>query len=80
LDPAKNAWERYVEWLGNIVTHWDWGRSPNGASVNAEFGDRVLVSTRLFIASIILTLIIGVALGVYSAARQYKFQDRVITS
>lgn len=80
LDPNKNAWERYVDWLGAIVTRWDWGRSPNGAFINAEFADRVWISTRLFLASIILTLIIGVALGVYSAARQYKFPDRVITS
>ncbi|OFI37003.1 ABC transporter permease [Arthrobacter sp. SW1] len=80
LDPNLSPWERYVQWLGGIVTRWDWGRSPNGAYVNAEFADRVMISTRLFIASIILTLIIGVALGVYSAARQYKFQDRAITS
>lgn len=80
LDPDANPWQRYVDWLGGIITRWDWGRSPNGAYVNAEFADRVMVSTRLFIASIILTLIIGVALGVYSAARQYKFPDRVITS
>jgi peptide/nickel transport system permease protein len=80
LDPTQNPWERYLQWLGGIVTRWDWGRSPNGAYVNAEFADRVMISTRLFIASIILTLIIGVALGVYSAARQYKFQDRAITS
>lgn len=80
LDPTKNAWERYVEWLGAIITRWDWGRSPNGAFINAEFGDRVWISTRLFLASIVLTLIIGVALGVYSAARQYKLPDRIITS
>ncbi|WP_426300734.1 ABC transporter permease [Arthrobacter sp. R-11] len=80
LDPNMNPCERYIQWLGGILTRWDWGRSPNGAYVNAEFADRVMISTRLFIASIILTLIIGVALGVYSAARQYKFQDRAITS
>ncbi|MGG5173110.1 ABC transporter permease [Pseudarthrobacter sp. J1738] len=80
LDPNMSAWDRYVQWLTGIVTRWDWGRSPNGSFVNAEFGDRVWISTRLFIASIILTLIIGVALGVYSAARQYKISDRVVTS
>ena len=80
LDPGKNPWERYIDWLTAIATRWDWGRSPNGAFINAEFGDRVWISTRLFLASVILTLIIGIALGVYSAARQYTFQDRVITS
>ncbi len=42
LDPTLSPWERYVDWLTAIVTRWDWGRSPNGAFINAEFGDRVL--------------------------------------
>lgn len=79
LDPSKSAWDRYIEWLTNVVTKFDWGRSPNGAYVNEEFGQRVWVSFRLILATTILTIIIGVALGVYSAARQYKLSDRVIT-
>lgn len=79
LDPTKNPWERYTDWLLGVVTRWDWGRSPNGGFINTQFGDRVWVSTRLIIVSLILTIIIGVALGVYSAARQYKVSDRVIT-
>ncbi len=79
LDPQMSAWERYVQWLTNILFHFDWGPSPNGAYVNSEFGQRVWVSTRLFAAAIVLSLIIGVALGVFSAARQYKASDRIIT-
>ncbi|ORC22188.1 MULTISPECIES: ABC transporter permease [Rothia] len=79
LDPSMSSWERYTQWLTNIVLHWDWGRSPNGAFINAEFGQRVWVSTRLYLIAVLLSLVIGVALGVYSAARQYKFSDRVIT-
>lgn len=71
LDPTMSAWDRYVQWLSNIVLHWDWGRSPNGAFINAEFGQRIWVSTCLYIAAIILSLIIGAALGVFSAARQF---------
>lgn len=74
-----SAWDRYVQWLSNVVLHWDWGRSPNGAFINVEFGQRIWVSTRLYVAAIILSLIIGVALGVFSAARQYKASDRIIT-
>lgn len=80
MDITANPWERYVTWLTDVVTKWDWGRTTLGGYVNGEFGDRVWVSTRLYLASIVLTLIIGVALGVYSATRQYKWQDRVITS
>lgn len=80
LDPSKSAWDRYIEWLTNVVTKFDWGRSPNSAYVNDEFGQRVWVSFRLMIAATILTIVIGVALGVFTAARQYKFSDRAITS
>ncbi|WP_026531077.1 ABC transporter permease [Haematomicrobium sanguinis] len=80
LDFTKNPFERYLDWITGVITRWDWGRTPLGGSVNMEFGDRVWVSTRLYVAAIILTMVIGIALGVYSAARQYKWQDRVITS
>ena len=79
LDPEMSAWDRYIQWLTNVVTKFDWGRSPNSGYINQEFGQRLWVSTRLMLAATILTIIIGVALGVYSAARQYKFSDRVIT-
>lgn len=79
LDQDMNPVERYFNWLGAIITRWDWGRSPNGAYVNTEFSQRVWISFWLIILSVILTLIIGVALGVYTASRQYKLSDRVIT-
>lgn len=79
LDPERPVLLRYLDWLQNVFLHWDWGRSPDGTYVNAEFGSRVLVSASLTLATIVLTLIIGVALGVYSASRQYKLSDRVIT-
>lgn len=70
---------RYFDWLGNVLLRWDWGRSPDGSYVNTEFGSRVMVSASLTLATIVLTLVIGVALGVYSASRQYSVSDRVIT-
>lgn len=79
LDPSKNPTERYWEWFLGVFTRWDWGRSPSGAFVNAEFADRVWVSARLYIVAMILTIVIGVALGVYAAARQYRLADRIIT-
>ena len=80
LDPSKSVWDVYIECFTKVVTKFFWGRSPNGAYVNEEFGQRVWVSFRLMIAATILTIVIGVALGVFTAARQYKLSDRVITS
>lgn len=79
LDPTRPVVLRYFDWLGNVLLRWDWGRSPDGSYVNTEFGSRVMVSASLTLATIVLTLVIGVALGVYSASRQYSVSDRVIT-
>jgi peptide/nickel transport system permease protein len=80
LDPALNPWQRYVQWIQNVVVHWDWGRGPDNSVVNHEFGIRVWVSARLYILGTVLSLVIGVALGVISAIRQYKLSDRIITT
>ena len=59
LDPEMNPWDRYVQWLTNVVTKFDWGRSPNGAYINQEFGQRVWVSTRLLLVATILCRVTG---------------------
>lgn len=79
LDPRKSPVERYGEWLKNIVFHWDWGKSPNGQPVGQEFFSRALVSGRLVFLAMVLSIIIGVALGIYTASRQYKLGDRLVT-
>ncbi|WP_040634311.1 ABC transporter permease [Mobilicoccus pelagius] len=79
LDPHMNAVDRYWQWLTNIVLHWDWGYSPTGAHVNDEFFSRAFISARLVLLATLLSILIGIALGVVAAARQYKLSDRVIT-
>lgn len=79
LDPDQNMFQRYWVWLTAIITNWDWGRTPTGGYVNNEFGIRVWISAQLTLVATVLTFVIGVALGVYAAARQYKFGDRFST-
>ncbi|MDR0960718.1 MAG: ABC transporter permease [Propionibacteriaceae bacterium] len=71
--------ERYGVWLSNIVTSWDWGRSPEGAYVNEQIASRVGVSIRLMLIGTITSIIVGVGIGAWTATRQYKISDRVIT-
>lgn len=68
--------ERWWTWLTNILLHWDWGRSPMGDSVNEQISYRIWVSAQLLLLATILSVVIGVAVGVYTASRQYKFADR----
>lgn len=71
--------ERYWNWLTAIVTRWDWGKSPLLESVNSAIAPRILASTELVTFSTILSIVLGVALGIYTAQRQYKWQDRFFT-
>ncbi|WP_418606609.1 hypothetical protein [Georgenia sp. SUBG003] len=71
--------ERYWTWLSGVVTQWDWGRTPFGASVNEEIGTRMFVSLRLVAAGSLLGIVLGVALGAWMAVRQYRMSDRVTT-
>lgn len=69
--------ERWWTWLTNIILHWNWGLSPLGESVNDQISYRIWVSARLLLMATILSVLIGVGLGVYTAARQYKRADRI---
>lgn len=68
---------RWWVWLKDIVLHWNWGFSPTGDSVNDQVAFRVWVSAEFILGATIIMTIIGVALGVYTASRQYKLSDRV---
>jgi peptide/nickel transport system permease protein len=77
LDPRVPLLERWWHWLTSVVLHFDWGRSPVGAPVNAEIGFRALVSGQLVTAATVLSVVIGVALSVFTASRQYSWWDRI---
>ncbi|MFD8008880.1 ABC transporter permease [Streptomyces sp. NPDC058955] len=77
LDPRVPLVERWWGWFSDVVLHFDWGRSPVGAPVNAEIGFRVLVSAQLVTAATLLSVLLGVALAVSAASRQYGWWDRV---
>ncbi|MGE3285489.1 MAG: ABC transporter permease [Pseudonocardia sp.] len=76
LNPETPLLERWWTWLTSIVLHWDWGRSPIGDSVNAQVAFRIGVSAQLVVLGLTLAAVVGVALGVYTATRQYSLADR----
>jgi peptide/nickel transport system permease protein len=80
IDPGTSIWSRYWHWLTQIVLHGNFGKSfPDGDSVNSEMARRIGVSLRLLLAGSILSVVFGVLIGVFSALRQYKPSDHVIT-
>ena len=69
---------RYWRWLTDIVLHWNWGLSPDQEPVASAVATRIGASTQLVLLATVLAIVIGVAIGVYTAIRQYKWQDRVL--
>lgn len=70
--------ERYATWAYGVA-RGDFGRTWDGASVNAELGRRVGVSLRLLIVGAPLGAVLGVALGAYGAIRRHRLGDRLGT-
>jgi peptide/nickel transport system permease protein len=77
LSPRTPLLVRWWHWLSNIVLHWNWGYSPVGEAVNGQIAFRIGVSAQLVLLATILSTVIGIALAVYTAARQYRLADRL---
>ncbi len=71
--------ERYKIWFEGVFLHWNWGVTPRGESVNTILSTRIWVSVRLIFIASFVGIFGGVALGAWTATRQYKVSDRVIT-
>jgi peptide/nickel transport system permease protein len=71
--------ERYWIWLTGIF-RGDWGKSPLGVDVAEQISTRMWVSLRLLLIGTLAGIIIGVAVGAWTATRQYKLSDRAITA
>lgn len=77
LNDKEPLLERWWNWLSGILFHWDWGLSPQGDSVNEQIAYRIWVSAELLLLATVLSVVIGIAVGVYTASRQYQRGDRV---
>jgi peptide/nickel transport system permease protein len=70
--------ERFGRWVEGVATG-DLGRTIDGGSVNDEVDRRMWVSLRLLLVGSLLGTLLGVAGGAYSAIRQYRPPDYLLT-
>lgn len=80
LNDQTPLWNRYWRWLTDIVFHWNWGLSPDQSPVGHAIATRISASVQLVTLATILGIIVGVGIGVYTAIRQYKWQDRAFNA
>ena len=67
-----NYWQRTLQ--------WDLGESfENRRPVNDILGERAVNSMRLSIWALLIEIVVGVAVGLWSAIRKYSLSDRVTT-
>lgn len=79
LNTDVPLFERYRIWFSGVFRHWDWGMTPKGESVNAVLATRIWVSVRLIFLASFIGILGGVALGAWTATKQYKFSDRFVS-
>jgi peptide/nickel transport system permease protein len=70
--------QRYWTWFTHIL-RGDFGNSISGAAVRPVLGNRLLVTMRMVIPSLVLGVILALATGVISAVRQYSTLDYTAT-
>jgi peptide/nickel transport system permease protein len=71
--------DQYGTWLGRFV-RGDWGTSERThEAVSAQIGRALWNTTQLVVWSVLLSALVAVAIGVYSALRQYSVLDYTFT-
>lgn len=79
INPETSIWVRYERWLRMVFLHWNWGWTPRGEAINTLIGTRVGVSVRLVTIGTVIAMAGGVAVGAWSAVRQYGWGDRIVS-
>jgi peptide/nickel transport system permease protein len=75
----KPVVERYVAWLGKAV-HGDFGKTIKNRPVWGEVSRAIGVTLRLVLFAEIVSVLLGVLIGVISAVKQYSWFDHGATT
>ncbi|MEM9497954.1 MAG: ABC transporter permease [Pseudomonadota bacterium] len=71
---------RYVNWISGIVLRGDFGQSfAFETSVNKLIGDRIWLTLALLFATLFLTYLISIPIGIYAAVRRQSVADYSLT-
>jgi len=74
----RPAYVQYADWIGGILTRGDFGRSYwTRQPIWDEFARRFPVTLELAVLTILVSVVIGIAIGIVSAVRQDSAADYV---
>ena len=75
--------DQYFEWLGNIVTKFDWGRSTHieaEASAIRIIAERLPVSLKINIIAVLISVPLGIGLGILAGLKKNTWVDHTIST
>ncbi len=73
-------WQRYFVWLKNLFVDFHWGTSMmSKGDVTTLVIPRIENSMILLLPATIISYLIAIPIGVYSAVRKYSIGDRLLT-
>lgn len=76
----RPAWERYLDWIGGIVTRFDFGDAfAFQTSVNNVIGQRIWLTLAILFATLLLTYLFAIPIGIYAAVRRNSIEDYSLT-
>ncbi len=71
--------DRYVKWIVAYTT-FDWGTDISGTPVIERLEHAFPITLIYLIPAILLSTILGTAIGLYSAVHQHSYVDRIVTA
>lgn len=76
-------WQRYGMWLGGVAKcftlNCELGTTRNGVDVQQLMGNAAVTTLRLVLLATLLAIVVGVAVGILTAIRQYSGFDYTVT-
>jgi peptide/nickel transport system permease protein len=76
----RPAHERYFNWIGGIVTRGDFGEAfAFQTSVTNVIGEKIWLTLAILFATLIITYLIAIPVGIYAAVRRRSVADYSLT-
>ena len=75
--------EQYFRFWSRVVTKWDWGvgeQMYRTQEVTAVFGEKLPITMLLNVYSLVISVPLGLAFGIFAALKKNKWQDHVIST
>ena len=74
------VWKRYIKWMRGILFKFNFGWSFQwGKTVNELLGERLPLTLLISISALIVSWVIAIPIGIYSATHQYSVLDYIFT-